>query len=75
VNFVKNHNAMIKGLMKQELWMNFLSNKRNCLFKKQSNEELNKLLALEKGKVDKFDQELVQSKKTTCSLKSSIDAL
>jgi hypothetical protein len=55
--------------------MNFLSNKRNCLFKKQSNEELNKLLALEKGKVDKFDQELVQSKKTTCSLKSSIDAL
>jgi hypothetical protein len=37
--------------------------------------ELKKLLALEKGKVEKIDQELAQSKVTTCSLKSSIDAL
>jgi hypothetical protein len=34
-----------------------------------------KLLALEKGKVEKFDQELAKIKDTTCSLKSSIDAL
>jgi hypothetical protein len=38
-------------------------------------EELKKLLALEKGKVEKFDQELAKSKETTCSLKSSIGAL
>jgi hypothetical protein len=38
-------------------------------------EELRKLLALEKGKVEKLNQELAQSKETTCSLKSSIDAL
>jgi hypothetical protein len=38
-------------------------------------EELKKLLALEKGKVEKLDQELAQSKDTTCSLKSSIGAL
>jgi hypothetical protein len=39
------------------------------------NEELKKLLALEKGKVEKLDQELAKSKETTCSLKSSISAL
>jgi hypothetical protein len=38
-------------------------------------EELKKLLTLEKGKVEKLDQELAQSKETTCSLKSSIGAL
>jgi hypothetical protein len=38
-------------------------------------EELKKILALEKGKVEKLDQELGKSKETTCSLKSSIDAL
>jgi hypothetical protein len=38
-------------------------------------EELKKLLALEKGKVKKLDQELAQSKETTCSLKRSIGAL
>jgi hypothetical protein len=37
--------------------------------------ELRKLLALEKGKVEKLDQELAQSKETTCSLKISIGAL
>jgi hypothetical protein len=38
-------------------------------------EELKKLVALEKGKVEKLDQEITQSKETTCSLKSSIGAL
>jgi hypothetical protein len=38
-------------------------------------EELKKLLTLEKGKVEKLDQELAKSKETTCSLKSSIGAL
>jgi hypothetical protein len=56
--------------------MSFLSNKKNYLFKrKKTNEELKKLLALEKGKVQKLDQELDKSKETTCSLKISIGAL
>jgi hypothetical protein len=38
-------------------------------------EKLKKLLALEKGKMEKLDQELAKNKETTCSLKSSIDAL
>jgi hypothetical protein len=38
-------------------------------------EELKKLLALEKGKVKKLDQELAKSKETTCSLKSAIGAI
>ncbi len=33
------------------------------------------LKKLEKGKVEKLDQELAKSKETTCSLKSSIGAL
>jgi hypothetical protein len=37
--------------------------------------EHKKLLALEKGKVEKFDQELAKSKNTTYSLKSLIGAL
>jgi hypothetical protein len=56
--------------------MSFLSNKKNFLLKrKKISEELKKLLALKNGKVNKLDQELTQSKETTCSLKSSIDAL
>jgi hypothetical protein len=42
---------------------------------RKSNEELKKLLAFEKSMVEKVDQELAQSKETTCSLKSSIGAL
>jgi hypothetical protein len=38
-------------------------------------EELKKLVALKKGKVEKLDQEHAKSKETTCSLKSSIGAL
>jgi hypothetical protein len=37
--------------------------------------KLKKLLALEKGKVKKFDQELAKSKETICSLKNLIGAL
>jgi hypothetical protein len=42
---------------------------------RKNSEELKKLLALEKGKVKKLDQELAKSKETTYSLKSSIAAL
>jgi hypothetical protein len=42
---------------------------------RKGNEELKKLQALEKRKVEKLDQELAQSKETTSSLKSSIGAL
>jgi hypothetical protein len=42
---------------------------------RENSEELKKLLALEKGKVEKLDQELAKSKETTCSLKSSIGVL
>jgi hypothetical protein len=42
---------------------------------RKSNEELKKLLSLEKGKVENLDQELAQSRETTCSIKSSIGAL
>jgi hypothetical protein len=37
---------------------------------KERNQELKKLLKLEKDKNEKLDQELVQSKKTVSSLKS-----
>jgi hypothetical protein len=38
-------------------------------------EELKNLLALEKGKVEKFDKKFAKSKETTYSLKSSIVTL
>jgi hypothetical protein len=41
---------------------------------KKSTKEFKKLLPLEKGKVEKLDQEISQSKETTYSLKSSIGA-
>jgi uncharacterized protein involved in exopolysaccharide biosynthesis len=74
---VKNSNAMIKGLMRQV-------GARDELFKQQEkllvqerkiSEELKKLISLKKGKVEKLDQELAKSKKTTCNLKSLIGAL
>jgi hypothetical protein len=55
--------------------MSYLSNKKNCLFTKKISEELKKLLALEKGKMEKLDQEFAKKKETTYSLKSSIGAL
>jgi hypothetical protein len=42
---------------------------------RKSNDELKKILALEKGKVEKLDQELAQSKEATSSIKSSIGSL
>jgi hypothetical protein len=55
--------------------MSFLINKRSCLFKRESNQELNKLLKLENEKNEKLDQELAQSKETISSLKSLSGAL
>jgi hypothetical protein len=75
--FVKKSNSMIKGLMKQ-VWARdeLLEQQEELLVQERKiSEELKKLLALEKGKVKKLDQELAKSKKTTCSLKSSIGTL
>jgi hypothetical protein len=56
--------------------MNYLSNKKNLLVQERKiSKELKKLLALEKGKVEKVDQEFAKNKETTCSLKRSISAL
>jgi hypothetical protein len=73
----KNPNAMIKGLMKHVRVRDELLEQQEELLvqERKSNEELKKLLALKKSKVKKLDQELAQSKETTCSLKSSIGAL
>jgi chromosome segregation ATPase len=69
--------AMIKGLMKQVGDRDELLEQQEELLvpERKNNEELKKLLALEKGKVEKLDQELAKSKEATCSLKSSISAL
>jgi hypothetical protein len=71
--FMKNSNAMIKGLMKQVGARDELLEQQEELLvqERKISEELKKLLALEKGKVEKLDQ----GKETTCSLKSSIGAL
>jgi hypothetical protein len=73
---VKNPNAMIKSLMKQVGARDELLQQQEELLvqERKVSEELKKLLALEKGKVEKLDQELAQSKDTNCSLKSSIGA-
>jgi seryl-tRNA synthetase len=75
--FVKNPNALIKSLMKQVGARDELLEQQEELLvqERKISEELKKLLALEKGKVEKLDQELAKSKETTYSLKSSIDAL
>jgi hypothetical protein len=74
---VKNPNAMIKGLMKQVGSRDELLEQQEELLvqERKISEELKKLLVLKKGKVEKVDQELAQSKETTYSLKSSIGAL
>jgi uncharacterized protein involved in exopolysaccharide biosynthesis len=71
---VKNPNAMIKGLMRQVRARDELLEQQEELLvqERKISEELKKLLALEKGKVEKLDQELAKSKEITCSLKSSI---
>jgi hypothetical protein len=75
-DLLKNPNDMMKGLMKQvEVRDELLEQQEELLVqKKNSNEELKKLIALENGKVEKLAQELAQNKETTCNLKSSIDA-
>jgi hypothetical protein len=72
---VKNPNAMIKGLMRQVGAMDELLEQQEELLveERKNSEELKKILTLEKGKVEKLDQELAKSKETTCSFKSSID--
>jgi hypothetical protein len=74
---VKNPNAMIKGLMRQVGARDELLEQQEELLvrERKISEELYKLLALEKGKVEKLDQELTKSKETTCNLQSSIGAL
>jgi hypothetical protein len=73
----KNPNAMIKGPMRQVGARDELLEQQEELLveERKISEELKNLLALEKGKVEKFDQELAKRKETTCSLKSSIGAL
>jgi hypothetical protein len=74
---VKNPNAMIKGLMRQVGARDELLEQQEELLvqERKISEELKKLLILEKGEVEKVDQELAKSKETICSLKSSIGAL
>jgi hypothetical protein len=74
---VKNPNGMIKGLMRQVGARDELLEQQEELLiqERKISEELKKLLALEKYKVEKFDQELAKSKETTCILQSSIGAL
>jgi hypothetical protein len=74
---VKNPNAMIKSLMRQVGARDELLEQQEELIvqERKISEELNNLLALEKGKVEKLDQELAKNNETTCSLKSSIVAL
>jgi hypothetical protein len=68
---------MIKGLMRQVGAREELLEQQEELLvqERKISEELKKLLALKKCKVEKFDQELAKSKETTCSLQSSIGAL
>jgi hypothetical protein len=74
---VKNPNAIINGLMRQVGARDELLEQQEELLiqERKISEELKKLLALEKCKVEKLDQELTKSEETTCSLKSSIGAL
>jgi hypothetical protein len=67
---VKKPDGMIKGLMKKVGARDELLEHQEKLLvqERKINEELKKLLALEKVKVEKVDQELDQSKKITCSL-------
>jgi hypothetical protein len=68
---------MIKSVMKQVGARDELLEQQEKLLiqERKINEELKKILALEKCKVKKFDQELTKSKDTICILKSSIGVL
>jgi hypothetical protein len=71
---MKNSNVMIKSLMEQVGARDELLEKQEELLvqERKISDELKKLLAFEKGKVEKLDQELVKSNETTSSLKISI---
>jgi hypothetical protein len=75
--FVKNSNAIIKGLMKQVGARDELleQQKEMRVQERKISEELKKLIALEKGKVKKLDKEPAKNKEIIYSLKSSIYAL
>jgi hypothetical protein len=66
---VKNPNAIINGLMRQVGARDELLEQQKELLvqERKINEELKKLLALEKCKVEKLDQELTKSEETTCT--------
>jgi hypothetical protein len=70
---VKNPNGMIEGLMKQIGARDELLKQQEKLLiqEKQISEELKKLLALENGKVEKFDQEAPSTSKTLTRNKAS----
>jgi hypothetical protein len=61
---VKNVNAMIKGLMRQVGARDKLLEQQEELIiqERKISEEFKKLLALEKGKIEKLDQELAKRK-------------
>jgi hypothetical protein len=63
--FVKNPNAMIKGLMKQVVARDELLEQQEELLvqERKISEEIKKLQALEKGKVEKLDQELAKKRR------------
>jgi hypothetical protein len=74
---VKKSNVMIKGLMRQVGARDELLEQQEELLvqERKISEELKKLLALEKGKIEKLDQELTKNKENTCNRKSLIGAL
>jgi hypothetical protein len=73
----KNPKERMKGLLKEiGIGDELLDQQEKLLVQeRESNQEQKKLLKLEKGKNEKLDQELAQSKETTSSLKSSSGAL
>jgi hypothetical protein len=73
----KNPKERIKGLLKEVGMCDELLDQQEKLLvqERENNQELKKLLRLEKEKIDKLDQELVQSKETISSCKSSSGAI
>jgi hypothetical protein len=73
----KNPKEKMKGLLKEVgIHDELLDTQENLLVQeRESNQELKKLLKLEKEKNERLDQELAQSKETIYSVKSSSGAL
>jgi hypothetical protein len=76
-NMCKNPKERMKVLLKEIGILDELLDQQEKLLiqERESNQELKKLLKLEKGKNKKLDQELVESKETNSSLNSSSGAL